>query len=554
VLPTCDGDGRVPDAGLAVPARRLYSTNIMQLVRLSWVLSVVVVVMVGLGAGVAHAGPVEQLTQLTFQPGKPDVALLRYINGGDGFFYTRDGAKNFALQCTSAIDPALVRGGVVTITADGKTLMGLFDGMYEDDGTGCTWQRVKDFDAVLASDGGVAEQGKWVSDFAINPTDPSITYAITSNGNPGSMNGIYQRDKDGKWTELGSRDEILIGRLHAIDVSGKLRFYESAARGMKMDGDAGTPVPNYVIRVSDDDGMTWQEHVFDGAGNSTVRLAAVDPTNPARLVVTVDRNDTDDSVFVSDNEGESFTEYLKITQIGGLAFRPDGRIWIGDNGDATMPMKPSGLWTAASLDEPAKQIADYVVQCLAYEPKSEQLYVCQHWWMGTADPEKGTFDELFRLTEAKDFLKCDGQDLPMECKMQLCGAYCGPGHFAQAPLCEVYTDPLCGPAVAPDASGTGGTSGGGSGGAGGGGSGGASGSGGMTGSGGTSMSTMSGGTGGNGSAGSGDTLDAGTGGGKKKSSGGCSIAAARADASPSLVAWLALLGAATALVLRRRRA
>jgi hypothetical protein len=172
--------------------------------------------------------------------------------------------------------------------------------------------------------------------------------------------------------------------------------------------------------------------------------------------------------------------------------------------------------------------------------------------MGTADPEKGTFDELFRLTEAKDFLKCDGQDLPMECKMQLCGAYCGPGHFAQAPLCEVYTDPLCGPAVAPEATGTGGSSGSGTGGSSGGGSGGSSamGSGGMNG---TGMSTMSGGTGGNGGAGNGE-LDAGTGGGKKKKSGGgCSITAAHGGATPSL-GWLALLGAAAARVSRRRRA
>ena len=242
----------------------------MQRVRVSSVFSVlVVVVTIGLGAGAAHAGPVEQLTQLTFQPGKPDVAVLRFINGGDGFFYTHDGAKSFALQCTSAIDPMLVRGGVVTVTGDGTTLMGVFDGMYEDDGTGCTWSRVDDFSGVKAADGGVKEQGKWVSDFAADPTDPVITYAVTSNGNPGSMNGIYQRDKSGKWTELGSRDEILIGRIHAVDVKGKLRFYESAARGMKMEGDAGMPVPNYMIRVSDDNGMTWTEHVFDGAGNST---------------------------------------------------------------------------------------------------------------------------------------------------------------------------------------------------------------------------------------------------------------------------------------------
>ena len=49
----------------------------------------------------------------------------------------------------------------------------------------------------------------------------------------------------------------------------------------------------------------------------------------------------------------------------------------------------------------------------------------------------------------------------MACKMQLCGAYCGAGHFAQAPLCEAYDMPgMCGPSVAPDSGGAGGASGG----------------------------------------------------------------------------------------------
>ena len=64
-----------------------------------------------LSAGAAHAGPVEQLTQLMFQPGKPDNAVLTYDNGGDGMFFSHDGTKSFALLCSSAIDPMLVHGG-----------------------------------------------------------------------------------------------------------------------------------------------------------------------------------------------------------------------------------------------------------------------------------------------------------------------------------------------------------------------------------------------------------------------------------------------------------
>ena len=112
-------------------------------------------------------------------------------------------------------------------TADGKTLMGVFDGMYEDDGRAATGRA------------STSSTGLWVSDFAIDPIDSSITYTVTANGNPGSMNGIFKRDKDGKWTEVGSREDILIGRIHVIDVGGgKLRFYESVARGQRRSAGA----------------------------------------------------------------------------------------------------------------------------------------------------------------------------------------------------------------------------------------------------------------------------------------------------------------------------
>ena len=104
-----------------------------------------------------------------------------------------------------------------------------------------------------------------------------------------------------------------------------------------------------------------------------MRLVAIDPKNPDRLVVTVDRYNEDDSIFVSDDQGATFTEYLTITQVGGVTFAPDGRIWIGDTGDTLQPSRPSGLWAAASLDEQAEKIADYVVQCLTYEPTSKTL-------------------------------------------------------------------------------------------------------------------------------------------------------------------------------------
>ena len=263
---------------LAVLAQRLYS----RIMRNAWISWIVLVSVVTWSPSAAHAGPVEQLQQLIFQPGKPDNAILIYVNGGDGMFFTHDGVKSFELLCSSAIDPALVHGGPTILTADGKTLMGVFDGMYEDDGTGCNWSRVDEL------------AGFWVTDFAIDPLDSSITYTVTANGNPGSMNGIFKRDKDDQWTEVGTREDILIGRVHVIDVGGgKLRFYESIARGQRSTGGSDAGIVAQAAQAPLQTANRTTSSAFrttqarpgkstrsPSTGNASMRLVAIDPTNP----------------------------------------------------------------------------------------------------------------------------------------------------------------------------------------------------------------------------------------------------------------------------------
>src|SRR6185503_9190446 len=132
---------------------------------------------------------------------------------------------------------------------------------------------------------------------------------------------------------------------------------------------------NYVIRVSDDDGATWTEHVY-GAAGGLLNVQAVDPTNPDRLVISIERPGdagplpaTADSVLVSSDQGKTFEPYLTVTEIGGVAFAPDGRVWIGDAGNGLDPTQPQGLYFAKSLEEPATKLpmSNYPVQCLGFQ-------------------------------------------------------------------------------------------------------------------------------------------------------------------------------------------
>ena len=71
-----------------------------------------------------------------------------------------------------------------------------------------------------------------------------------------------------------------------------LRFYVNAVTYPTLpDGGMGA-VAKYSIRVSDDAGSTWREHPYTvDPYNETLLIQAVDPTNPDRLVVAIERAD-----------------------------------------------------------------------------------------------------------------------------------------------------------------------------------------------------------------------------------------------------------------------
>jgi hypothetical protein len=93
-------------------------------------------------------------------------------------------------------------------------------------------------------------------------------------------------------------------------------------------------------------------------------------------------------------------------------------------------------------------MADYTVQCLGYHAPSNKLYACKNFWLGEVEPASGAFASIMSFAAVSDLVSCDGSSTAQLCEAQLCGAYCGPGHFAVAPACAAYNAPGCGVAVA----------------------------------------------------------------------------------------------------------
>lgn len=389
--------------------------------------------------GRVAAGPVEEISQFAAHPGDRDVMVLRYKFSGDGFLFTRDGGATWQLMCGSALQPTgltqtLSNLGRVAFDEDGVLYMGTFGGLLRDDGTGCAWM----------TEGPFADQ--WVSDITTHPTDASTLFAITSSGGEGKMNGVYQRvGAKGDWKALGTQEAILISRLHVVDLGGgKLRLYEGAVRGMR--GMAPNFTPKYITRVSDDLGKTWTEHEFPET-DGTVRLEAVDPKNPDRIVVVVDHEPpapgmvgNPDEIQISADQGATFKKWMSVVSFGGLAVAPDGRAWFGDAGDPSKEAVTGGVYAAASVGAKATLLSSELrVACLQYLPAFERLLVCDRFEAGFMLSDDGTYTKSFAFREIESFIDCPGRDLPATCERQLLSGLCGITHFPEADICCNYS-------------------------------------------------------------------------------------------------------------------
>ncbi len=389
-----------------------------------------------LRSGRASAGAPEELDAIFVNPTDPHELALRYFNGGGGMLLSSDEAKTFRFLCASAIDLAVGRhGSSMVLRADGSVSIGVTDGLWSGDAHGCGFTRVKSF------------EGLWVNEFAIDPIDPKITYATTSSG--GKQNGIYRNTvANSTWTPFGSQAPILLNRLRVVALPGaKRRFYESAVHGSydSVDPVSGQPIsdPKYVIRVSEDDGETWVEHEF-GHIQGELRLETVDPLDPDHIIVSIQRGDALDfadaaldDLWSSSKQGGagSFVLVGQVTRFGGVAFVSDGRMFYGDFSQNT-----PALYMLAKPGDKAKQVSHaYAAGCVKYDAQSDRLYACADRMLGTIDPNSAAFSQLYDMSKAESFVQCKGEPLVADrCQEQLLTAYCGMGHFPQAPLCARY--------------------------------------------------------------------------------------------------------------------
>lgn len=368
--------------------------------------------------------------------------VLRYAGNGGGLFYTHDGGDTWRTLCFDAIDAyqgAGGYGGALQWLPDGGLFVGDLDSLRHDDGSGCGWSSIERFG------------GKSVTALARDPDDPAVLFAIAVQYAGSEANSqLLRRDAEGRWELL---DEV---PAHVADlaVAGRdaapPRIYQLLQHVVTGGSDGGGPNPRaeYTLRVSDTLGERWTEHALGEVDGIAMRIEAVDPRDPDRILVSVERMLEPDTLRISQDAGASFEDWLAIPRVGGVAVAPDGRVWVGDAG-STYGGEPGGLYAAAGLDRMPNLVHDaHAVHCLAYVPEHESLLLCELNRAGFVDVDTLAFEERFSIEKLGEVLECPGQDRCAECLVL--GRWCSPGYYPDAPICNScdFCQPACMPSDA----------------------------------------------------------------------------------------------------------
>ncbi|MFT3770894.1 MAG: hypothetical protein QM820_36205 [Minicystis sp.] len=273
---------------------------------------------------------------------------------------------------------------MVSFTADGTILAGIFEGLSVSHDHGCQWDFVG---------GGIAK--RYVVDLAVDKVDPKKGVLVVSNstgqddaGQPVFLGQLWETADSGKtWAQAGVD---LPKQFLALTVdtapSDPSRVYAS--------GRMGPPGYAGVLQRSDDRGATWQEKPIPGSDDTHLPyVGAIDPTNPDVVYVRLDGAPSDQLVVTKDG-GQTWTTVFQSTgDLFGFALSPDGStVAVGGDKD--------GVWTAPASTLSFTKVANVGVKCLTWA--ADGLYACADEFLdgftaGISKDQGKTFTPIMHL-------------------------------------------------------------------------------------------------------------------------------------------------------------
>lgn len=321
-----------------------------------------------LGAKTASAnGRFPFASQLVVDPGDPKHLALRTTYG---LLQSMDGGAKWVWVCEKSVGYGGIVDPALAITKDGTVLAGLPDGLAVTHDRGC------DF-AFAEGD----LKGQLVVDVSAEKGDPSHAVALGSTIVGSDVHVVLGASSDdGKtWTTLGTPiPDVFIAQTLDVAPSDANRVYVSGTMSGPKLADGGVGPQVALLERSDDRGKTWQRMTIGEANGDVPYIGAIDPKNPDRVYVRIDR-DLKDALYYTDDGGTTWKHaFDSAADLLGFALSPDGtQVAVGGTKD--------GLWLAKTSDMVFAQsglrtplltscLPSYMVRCLAWA--NEGLYVC----------------------------------------------------------------------------------------------------------------------------------------------------------------------------------
>lgn len=284
--------------------------------------------------------------------------------------------------CEEAIGYSGVEDPMLGLTASGRLLAALSEGLAVSDDGGCTWAFAAATAGTRVTDLAVARHGEAAA---------QVVVALVGTSPPTMLGSI---DAGATWTQ--SRTPLPLVDGLTIDV-GPYPLGASAPRlyasGIDRLG---------VVARSDDAGATWSTAVVPQTNAARPPyLAAIDPYDPDVVYVRVD-GEPNDELLVSSDGGATFATSFKANgALLGFALSPDGAdVAIADD---------LGVWRAPAKTSAFARVSSVAARCLTWT--AEGLFACADeardgFTVGLSRDRGATFSALFRQSRLCGPLAC----------------------------------------------------------------------------------------------------------------------------------------------------
>ncbi len=340
--------------------------------------------------------------QLIEDPNDPNHLILRSTYG---VLVTKNGGESWHWICERAVGYGGVEDPSLGLTATGRILAGVFDGLSSSPDQGCSWSFVPG-----------PMEGRYVVDLSVERGDGMRAVAMvsmgqTADGSTTFLNQLHRTTDGGEtWSPLGPAlsGDLLLRTLDPAP-SDPTRIYVSGIE-FASDGQGG---PGVLLR-SDDDAQSFTKTTIPGTSLEYAPfIATVDPNDPDRLYVRAAGADQD-FLLVSHDGGQSFQELIRgEAELYGFALSPDGATVLagfGDPRDGTaIDETKLGIWSASTSDFVFEKIYDKPVACLTWTTNA--LYACTGQFdagfeLGKSNDGGKTFSSLMALADLQGPLEC----------------------------------------------------------------------------------------------------------------------------------------------------